>query len=140
MVNSRHYQAFIGGVVVAFALLFLASQFWHWNSDSGMAIFDGELPSVPEYGPKDEVKELHYTDNKKTPEELDKAPLNYAIGKTSNAPVMPSMTRIASWDTAWDDRRKWPGWSTPTPTPTSSSIPSLSTGNISKADVKEPIP
>lgn len=139
MGTSRRCQAVLAGVALTIGLLLLASQLWHLKNDSWITVFEGGLPPVPEYGPGDEVKELHYTDNRKPGSGLDTSTLGHAIEETSSAAPTPtpSMTRMLYWDTTWEDRGKWPGWSTPGPTPTTSSVPSPPVDEITEADLED---
>lgn len=137
MTTSKRCLAFVAGAALTLGLLLLASQLWHFNNNSWIAIFDGELPPVPEYGPDDEVKELLYTDTRRPGTGLDTAPLDYATEENLSAAATPSTTRMADWDPIWDDPSKWPSWSTPGPTPTSSSVSSLRTDNNPEADLED---
>jgi hypothetical protein len=52
MMRAWNYQALLTGAAIAMALLFLVAQLLRSHSRSGITIFNGDLPPIPEYSDK----------------------------------------------------------------------------------------
>ncbi|KAJ5894955.1 hypothetical protein N7495_006646 [Penicillium taxi] len=132
MVRPRHYQFLTAAATIAFGLWFLTSRLRvlqiDWGKHSGIDLFDGSLPPVPNYDPENEA-ELYDTD----PTEPESG---YQATTTENELVKaPSPTSALEWNSGWDDQEPWPEWSQTTTT-TSSESPQPTT-HVSQEELEK---
>lgn len=118
VLKSRQRQALIIASLTSLVFLTLIITLWDWNTynhDIGIALFEGKLPPIPEYSERaraDEAGILHNPDDR-VPEIVVVTTRIYIPGaKESSTSATPS--EHLEWDSAWDDRGKWPessaGW------------------------------
>ena len=96
--RAQHYQALLAGAAIATAVLFLLAQRVRPHSRSGLAIFNGDLPPIPEY-----------SDNPELQEPTNESEIEPQTMTTSHPPgLAPSEAPPKQWDDAWDDKGLWP--------------------------------
>lgn len=127
--KGRQYQALLAGAAIATVLLFLVAQLVRSHSRNGLAIFDGNLPPIPEYAADDKpvLRQPDRRDSYLTPQ---------TTSMSKPAGITPLDTPVKQWDDAWDDKDLWPKISKSPPTPASVSTGwTLPTNHISHATI-----
>lgn len=117
MTGARHYQALLAGAFIATVLLFLLAQLVRSHNRNGLAIFQGDLPPIPEYDSSDKP-ELHEPIGNNPESEIQQT------STSSPTEIVPSQTPSKQWDDSWNDKSLWPNISKSAPTPASVSTPS----------------
>lgn len=118
--KSRQRQALIIASLVALVFLTLIITLWDWNTynhDVGIALFEGNLPPVPEYPERarDDEAVILLNPGDGYPEIAFVTTRIYIPGDEGSFTSATPSAQTLEWDSAWDDRGKWPessaGWS-----------------------------
>lgn len=121
MIVMRHrlYQALLGGVAIVLGLVFLGTKlvkyYTRWNDDLGISVFNGKLPTIPQY---DQIADPSHGPLIPDIEILN--PVQDA--STGNIPSEPSASKSTAVPTAssgdlrefspeWNNKSTWPQWS-----------------------------
>ncbi|KAJ5924202.1 hypothetical protein N7466_008389 [Penicillium verhagenii] len=112
VLGPRFYQALLGGITILMGLLFLSSRLFvyynRYNDDLGLSIFNGKLPSIPEYDsvtPEVNIPDSaqHAPSTQNTPSESLESP--------SPTSFSGSSASLQEFDPAWNNKSTWPQWS-----------------------------
>ncbi|KAJ5671400.1 hypothetical protein N7507_000527 [Penicillium longicatenatum] len=118
MIVMRHrlYQALLGGVVIVMGLAFLGTKlvvyYTRWNDDLGISIFNGKLPTIPQY---DQIANPSHAP---LIPDTEPGPVQHASNIPSE-PTIPKSTAVPTessgsfreFNAEWNNKSTWPQWS-----------------------------
>ncbi|KAJ6095362.1 hypothetical protein N7486_006108 [Penicillium sp. IBT 16267x] len=118
----RLYQALLGGVAIVMGLVFLGTKlvtyytyYNPWNDDLGLSIFNGKLPTIPQYDRIAEPAHGPLIPGTQIPDPVQDASTEKITSEhpasTSTAAPTGSSGSFQEFDPEWNNKSTWPQWS-----------------------------
>lgn len=124
MIIMRHklYQALLGGVAIIMGLVFLGTKlvmyYTRWNDELGISIFNGKLPTIPQYDQVADSSNGPLIPDNEIPTPVQDAATdnipNESFASTSTAVPTGSSGSFREFSPEWNNKSTWPQWSKPT--------------------------